>query len=88
MVTPAIANLIRENKAFQIPSILMANAEEGMQSLDQSLAHLVESRKVSLEAAFQRAHDQQGFMALVGSENGFQGRQTAYRAQDKSNRGA
>ncbi len=88
VVTPAIANLIRENKAFQIPSILMANAEEGMQSLDQSLAHLVESRKVSLEAAFQRAHDQQGFMALVGSENGFQGRQTAYRAQDNSKRGA
>ncbi len=88
VVTPAIANLIRENKAFQIPSILMANAEEGMQSLDQSLAYLVESRKVSLEAAFQRAHDQQGFMALVGSENGFQGRQTAYRAQDNSKRGA
>jgi twitching motility protein PilT len=84
VVTPAVANLIRENKAFQIPSILMASGQDGMHSFDQSLAYLVESRQVSLDSAFERAHDQQGFMALVGSENGFQGRQSAYRPDAQS----
>ena len=80
VVTPAIANLIRENKTFQIPSILMSSAAAGMQSLDQSLAHLVETRQVTLESAFERAHDQQGFMALVGGEAAFQDRNNAYRS--------
>jgi twitching motility protein PilT len=78
VVTPAIANLIRENKTFQIPSVLMASRDQGMQTMDQGLAQLVEQRKVTIEAAFDRAHDRQAFMALVGSENGFQSRQATY----------
>ncbi len=78
VVTPAIANLIRENKTFQIPSVLMASRDQGMQTMDQGLAQLVEQRKVNIEAAFDRAHDRQAFMALVGSENSFQSRQETY----------
>ena len=37
----AIRNLIREDKIYQIPSIIQAGGQEGMQSLDQDLQRLV-----------------------------------------------
>jgi len=41
MVNSAIRNLIREDKIYQIPSILQSGGHEGMQSLDQDLQRLV-----------------------------------------------
>jgi len=49
--TPAIANLIRENKIHEIPLIIETSAEEGMISLNRSLALLVKKREISLENA-------------------------------------
>lgn len=37
----AVRNLIREDKIYQIPSIIQAGSQEGMQSLDQDLQRLV-----------------------------------------------
>src|SRR5438105_6011568 len=37
VVTPAIANLIRENKTFQIPSAIQVGKQFGMQTLDDSI---------------------------------------------------
>ena len=37
----AIRNLIREDKIYQIPSVIQAGGQEGMQSLDQDLQRLV-----------------------------------------------
>ena len=33
----AVKNLIREEKTYQIPSVIQAGTKEGMQSIDQSL---------------------------------------------------
>ena len=37
----AIRNLIREDKIYQIPSVIQSGGHEGMQSLDQDLQRLL-----------------------------------------------
>jgi len=49
--TPAIANLIRENKIHEIPSIIETSTEIGMMTLNRSLADLVKREEISLESA-------------------------------------
>jgi len=49
--TPAVANLIRENKIHELPLIIETSAELGMVSLNRSLANLVRSKEISLENA-------------------------------------
>jgi twitching motility protein PilT len=49
--TPAIANLIRENKIHEIPSVIETSAEIGMITLNRSLADLVKRGEISFENA-------------------------------------
>jgi len=49
--TPAIKNLIRERKTYQIDLIIETSTEEGMISLNRSLVELVRRREISLETA-------------------------------------
>ncbi len=63
--TPAIRNLIRENKVHQMPSVNQTAAREGMQSLDQCLKNLVKTRRISQEEALSRANEKQAFMQGV-----------------------
>lgn len=49
--TPAVANLIRENKIHEIPMIIETSAEIGMISLNRYLANLVRSKEIALEIA-------------------------------------
>lgn len=49
--TDAVANLIREGKCYQIPSILQSGAALGMHSLNADLAHLVSTGRITREAA-------------------------------------
>jgi twitching motility protein PilT len=51
VVTKAVANLIRENKTFQIHSILQTGASQGMGLLDQSIRQHVQSGVVAADAA-------------------------------------
>ncbi|RCK78080.1 MAG: Twitching motility protein PilT [Candidatus Ozemobacter sibiricus] len=59
--TPAVANLIRENKTFQLPSIMQTSKQIGMQTMDQSLMDLVKSRRIAPEEAYRRAFDKKAF---------------------------
>jgi twitching motility protein PilT len=54
----AIRNLIREGKAFQIPTILQTSRKEGMQTMDDCLYDLLLANFISRESAIQFAHDQ------------------------------
>lgn len=47
----AVRNLIRENKAYQIDLVIETGSQEGMVSLNRSLAELVKRREISLEQA-------------------------------------
>lgn len=61
--TPAVANLIREGKTFQLPSIIQTGRGEGMQQMDQALQELVKSGKVSKEEARKYASNKALFPA-------------------------
>jgi len=49
--SPAVANLIRENKIHELPLVIEISAESGMISLNRSLSNLVRAKEVSLENA-------------------------------------
>ena len=49
--TPAVANLIRENKIAQIRTVIETSSREGMVSLDQDLKRLYEEKIISKEIA-------------------------------------
>ncbi len=49
--TPAIANLIRENKIHEIPMIIETSAEIGMISLNRYLADLIRAKEIAIESA-------------------------------------
>lgn len=49
--TPAVANMIRENKIAQIRTALETSAEDGMITMDQSIANLHKEGKLSKEIA-------------------------------------
>jgi twitching motility protein PilT len=65
--TAAVRNLIRENKTYQISSIMQTGAKQKMNTLDQSFARLVESGLIAVEDAQKRAKDPQEFLRLLNA---------------------
>ena len=57
VATPAVRSLIRQNKSFQIPSAMQTGKRQGMQLLDDALADLVRTGKVTLDTALAVAND-------------------------------
>ncbi len=55
VITPAIANMIRENKTFRIDSAIQTGKKFGMQLLDDHLLELYRAGKVSAEDAVDKA---------------------------------
>jgi twitching motility protein PilT len=55
VATPAIRNLIRENKIHQIYSAIQASVGVGMQTMNQGLASLVKRRLISAEEALRQS---------------------------------
>jgi twitching motility protein PilT len=51
LTTPAVGNLIRENKIHELDLVIETSAEAGMISLNRALANLIRSREISLENA-------------------------------------
>jgi len=59
--TPAIRNLIRENKIAQINSMIQTGQQHGMQTLDQCLQELVRRGHVSVQEARIKASNKDAF---------------------------
>ena len=53
LVTPAIKNLIRENKPQEIVSHLQMGAELGMETMNHSLLKLYRKNEIALETAME-----------------------------------
>ncbi len=53
--TPAVRNIIRENKTYMIDNLIQTSGEMGMTSLESSLANLVKIGKVNTEEAMKYA---------------------------------
>ncbi len=66
VATPAIRNLIRENKTYQIPNMIQTGSKIGMQSMDQELVNLFRQGKISKEMALSRCTDFEYTSRLVG----------------------
>jgi twitching motility protein PilT len=61
-VTPAIANLIREGKNFQIPSAMQTGRAYGQKLMNNALIELIQGNKVALKEAYFKAPDKETFM--------------------------
>jgi len=61
VVNKAVGNLIRENKTFQVKSVLQTGASHGMCLLDASLADLVKKGFITREEAMKQADEPQKF---------------------------
>jgi twitching motility protein PilT len=69
--TPAIRNLIREQKTHQLPNIIATGAQIGMRTLDQALAELVRERLLTRDTAFAYARSPEELGRLLGSSAAF-----------------
>lgn len=63
--TEPVKNLIKEGGLYQINNIIQTSREEGMISLDKSLAELVKTSEILIEDALAHAHDQQSLKAMM-----------------------
>jgi twitching motility protein PilT len=60
--TPAIRNLIRENKIAQMYSMIQTGSQFGMQTLDQTLMELVRRNVIAPSEARQYAKQPEAFV--------------------------
>jgi twitching motility protein PilT len=66
IVTPPIANLIREAKTFQIPSMIQAGKRHGMCLLNDSLFDLVKRGIVEARDAYAKSVDKVALIGMFG----------------------
>ena len=65
LANPAVANLIREGKTFQIPSIMQTNRRQGMVTLNDALLDLVERNLIEPREAYLKAVDKPSLLAAL-----------------------
>jgi twitching motility protein PilT len=63
LTTPAVSNLIREGKTFQIPSVMQTSKKIGMVTLNDSLMELVDQKIVDPKEAYMKAVDKPTFLS-------------------------
>jgi twitching motility protein PilT len=66
IVTPAVRNLIRDNKTFQIHTVLQTGKKYGMQSLDDAIMDLLNKRRINAEDAYLHCLDKERFRQFIG----------------------
>lgn len=65
IATPAIRNLIREGKTFQIQSAVQIGSKFGMMTMDMSILHLLKRGVISLEDALTYCVDKENFSRMI-----------------------
>ena len=61
----AVANLIRENRIHEIPSVIETGLEQGMIDMNRSLARLVQNGDITVENAFKYSSNPKGLERLI-----------------------
>jgi twitching motility protein PilT len=59
--TIPLANLIRSEKTFQIPSVMQTGKALGMQSMDDAIQHLLQQGKITKQTAIEHAESKKRF---------------------------
>src|SRR5579862_4645306 len=57
IATPAVRNIIREGKSYQLEAVIQTGAEYGMQSMDRTLVNLIHGGTISYDEARNYAVD-------------------------------
>lgn len=65
IATPAVRNLIRDGKTFQIPTVLQTGKKFGMQSLDDAILDHLEKGRINAEDAYLHCLDKARFRAFL-----------------------
>jgi len=65
IATPAVRNLIREAKTYQIPSMIQTGKKYGMQLLDDAIMEMCTKRMISPDEAYAKANDKSKFRPLL-----------------------
>jgi twitching motility protein PilT len=81
LVTPAISNLIREGKTFQIPSIMQTSKRLGMITMNDTLLDLVERKLVEPKEAYMKSVDKASFITQLKAK----GHDTSFVDADPTN---
>lgn len=64
-MTPAIQNLVREGKTYQIESVIQTSGRFGMKTMDMALADLFRNMKISEESAYSYAVDKEAIRKMI-----------------------
>jgi twitching motility protein PilT len=59
--TVPLANLIRSEKTFQLPSLMQTGRAQGMQSMDDAIRQLLEAKKITFDTAVEYAENKKAF---------------------------
>ena len=65
IATPAVRNLIRDGKTFQIPTVLQTGKKFGMQSLDDAILDHLEKGRINPDDAYLHCLDKARFRAFL-----------------------
>ena len=65
IATPAVRNLIREGKTFQIPSAIQTGHKFGMQTLDDAIMALLEKKIIDPDDAYTKSNDKAKFLPFL-----------------------
>jgi len=68
LATPAVRNVIRENKTFQIPQLLQMGTNDGMISMERSLVEMVKAGTVTVDEAFAKSSRPEELVNLLGPQ--------------------
>ncbi len=67
IATPAVRNIIREGKTYQLEAVIQTGAEHGMQSMDRTLVKLIHSGIITYDEARNYAVDMEELDRLMRS---------------------
>jgi twitching motility protein PilT len=67
IATPAVRNLIREAKTYQIPGMVQTGKKYGMQLLDDAIMKLLNKGWISADEAYAKANDKAKFRPMLKS---------------------
>lgn len=65
IATPAVRNLVRDGKTYQITTVLQTGKKYGMRSLDDAILELLESGRISADDAYLHCLDKPRFRPFV-----------------------
>jgi len=65
IATPAVRNLIREGKTYQIASVMQTGKKYGMRTLDDSIMEYLEKRQISADDAYSNSVEKSKFLKFL-----------------------